>query len=735
MTPRSTDHPHLRRAVARLTAAATSADPQLGAFFLGPKAENASLFADLVRQAVDSVAFYRRDFHPEDPAALTERLQHDPAYLDSVGRLKARYSELLSYLGAYTTPYFSMRYLGHMLWDTTLPAMLGYLATMFHNPNNVTVQASTVTTFLEIQVGWELCAMVGFPFDRKASPWGHITADGSVANLEAAWSARELTYLPVGIRDALRDPGGRYHRIADRVKVRYRGNKERLVDLDDWAVLNLRMKEALALPRRIGTKSGDRLATVWEELRPYTLNQRGLLDLTGSIDGVGDPVLIAPGSMHYSWPKAMAVLGAGSAGHNLWGVPVDADARLDLAALDDRLGEALELRRPVMLVVAVMGSTEEGAVDPLTGVLELRDRYRARGLDFNIHADAAWGGYFCSAIRRDFSLPKIIDGDDRPTAVGVDDDTTYLSRHVVRQLEAIADADSVTIDPHKMGYAPYPAGALCYRDERITDLVAFGAPVIGSDVTSISIGQRGIEGSKPGAAPAAVWLSHAVLPPSESGHGKLIRHAMYNTKLLYLRMRDLAGDRFRTTMLAHRHPEEPDVAETAALFAPSTPVRDRVDSVSRGRLREVGPDMNMVDFVFNFRQADGAWNTDLNAFNDFNVAVYGRFHVHEGTAGPDGSFEFGQRGDDLPLIITQTELDTVTYGRPLLDDLAKRVGLDVPEGDYRLKVNRSVIMDPWDLEMAVPGGGDFLDLLMGIYRSEVDEVATVAAEHIPAGSG
>jgi hypothetical protein len=442
-------------------------------------------------------------------------------------------------------------------------------------------------------------------------------------------------------------------------------------------------------------------------------------------EGVGAPLLIGSGSMHYSWPKAMAVLGAGA--DQFWRVAVDADARIDLDLLEQRLERAVALRHPVMLVVAVMGTTEEGAVDPLHEVLELRDKFRQKGLEFNIHADAAWGGYFCAAIRRDFELSHLLDGTAVPESVGVDERGTYLSRYTIRQLEAIAAADSVTIDPHKMGYIPYPAGALCYQDGRMPGLVTFGASVIGSDVTDISIGQHGLEGSKPGASPAAVWLSHAVLPPSVSGYGKLIRHVMYNTKLLYLRMRHLTGDHFRTTVLAREmEPGSGAIedlatqvagAEEGVLFAES--ITDQQEEV----LREVGPDMNMVDYVFNFKWADGTWNTDLHALNEFNVAIYDKFHVKEGTIGAGRVVAFGERGDDYPLIISQTELAVADYGETLLVDFLQRIGVAVPQGNFAIKVNRSVVMDPWDLEMAYPGGGTYLDMLMNVLSTTVDELA------------
>jgi len=47
-----------------------------------------------------------------------------------------------------------------MLWDTAMPANLGYLAALLYNQNNVALEASPVTTELEIMVGKQICAMI-----------------------------------------------------------------------------------------------------------------------------------------------------------------------------------------------------------------------------------------------------------------------------------------------------------------------------------------------------------------------------------------------------------------------------------------------------------------------------------------------------------------------------------------------------------------------------------------------
>ena len=62
------------------------------------------------------------------------------------------------------------------------------------------------------------------------------------------------------------------------------------------------------------------------------------------------------------------------------------------------------------------------------------------------------------------------------------------------QLASIAFADSVTIDPHKAGFVPYPAGSLCYRNEKLRFLVTTTAPYINATTDDGNVGIWGLEG-------------------------------------------------------------------------------------------------------------------------------------------------------------------------------------------------------------------------------------------------
>ncbi len=170
---------------------------------------------------------------------------------------------------------------------------------------------------------------------------------------------------------------------------------------------------------------------------------------------------------------------------------------MDSKALDEMLRKAVDAQQAIYAVVAIMGSTEHGAVDPLVLVLKLRQKYQKEGLSFVVHCDGAWGGYFAACIRGGdgdvFKAPNVAKGD--PGYVP----SMSLTPYTKKQLQWYGRADSITIDPRKSGYCPYPAGGLCYRDGRMRFLVTWTSPYVSSG-NQESIGVYGAEGSKPGAA-------------------------------------------------------------------------------------------------------------------------------------------------------------------------------------------------------------------------------------------
>lgn len=104
-----------------------------------------------------------------------------------------------------------------------------------------------------------------------------------------------------------------------------------------------------------------------------------------------------------------------------------------------QLDKCLSAQIPIFGVVAIIGSTEHGACDPIADIAAIREEYQKKGISFAIHCDAAWGGYFSCIGRgrlgRSPSLPYV--------------PAMPLNPYTAEQLDNLHHADSITVDPHK----------------------------------------------------------------------------------------------------------------------------------------------------------------------------------------------------------------------------------------------------------------------------------------------
>lgn len=615
------------------------AEPQaepldLASVFLGAKGENADIFERLLLETLRDHVFWRRNFHPEDGFLVRERAKRTAAYQRSLSVLS---EELLSLLGALKAgvPFFSPRYIGHMNSDLTMASLIGYFATMLYNPNNVAAEASPVTTRMELEVAAQLAAMVGY---SPEAHWGHLTSGGTVANFEALWAARDVHYLPVAVRWAAEELG-----VAGLEVAMPGGDTAALDDLDLWRLLNVEATAALDLAEALEARSGDP-AKALETIRAHSLAAHGyqeygrrLTDAFG--DALPDGVVLVPSTAHYSWEKICHTLGIGSA--QLVHVPVDRQFRMDPAALGETLRGLARARRSVIACVAVLGTTEESAVDRVDLIADARRKAaRELGLAFPLHTDAAWGGY---AI----SLTRAPDGSRRPYEAALADAApeVWPRPGVYRSLCAVERTDSITIDPHKLGFVPYPAGAVLFRDRRVRDLLAVDAPYLFHRGASEwgYIGRFIFEGSKPGAAAAGVWMSHKVLPLDATGYGRLICETSRGALALWERLDSRSWEPFRLVLLPR-------------------------------------PDLNIVCFAVGHPVLE-----TLGVTNAFVDRLYAAMSVS-----PDDP------GRQLDYFVTKTVLRCGEYGDSIVP-LAERLGFDADacteaEG---ISVLRCTLMDPF----------------------------------------
>jgi len=186
--------------------------------------------------------------------------------------------------------------------------------------------------------------------------------------------------------------------------------------------------------------------------------------------------IIGSEQAHYTHSRISEVLGIPYSP-----VPVSSDGRMDVEQI-----EALLLQGDVGTIVVTMGNTGLGAVDPLSEILKLRDRY-----EFRIHADAAYGGYF-----------------------GLASKLSEQTQQSYRDLHAV---DSIVIDPHKHGLQPYGCGCVLFKDTSVGKIYKHDSPYTYFSSAELHLGEISLECSRPGAAAVALWATQRLLPLQKNG--------------------------------------------------------------------------------------------------------------------------------------------------------------------------------------------------------------------------
>ena len=188
---------------------------------------------------------------------------------------------------------------------------------------------------------------------------------------------------------------------------------------------------------------------------------------------------------HYTHARMCRVLGIeGTA------VPVDGAGRMDPAALD-----ALLAGGRIGTVVATAGTTGLGAIDPVHEILAVARRHGAR-----MHVDAAYGGFF-----------TLLAG---PAGQGASLDPAPW--------RAIAECDSVVVDPHKHGLQPYGCGAVLFRDPEVGRFYLHDSPYTYFTSDELHLGEISLECSRAGASAAALWLTLQLMPLTPDGLGRVL---------------------------------------------------------------------------------------------------------------------------------------------------------------------------------------------------------------------
>lgn len=212
------------------------------------------------------------------------------------------------------------------------------------------------------------------------------------------------------------------------------------------------------------------------------------------LSGRTDCEIIVPASAHCSFDKAADLLGM----------------KIIKAKLNERFQVDMEaVRRAInqktIAIVGVAGTTGLGVVDPIDELSEL-----ASEENLYLHVDAAFGGFVLPFLKDlgftapdfDFALPRV---------------------------------SSITVDPHKMGLAPIPAGGILFRNENLSKTVSSDIPYLSGGKTE----QTTLVGTRSGASAIAVWTVMKHL--GREGYRKIVKNCMHLTLKLAKGIQKIEG--------------------------------------------------------------------------------------------------------------------------------------------------------------------------------------------------
>ena len=184
----------------------------------------------------------------------------------------------------------------------------------------------------------------------------------------------------------------------------------------------------------------------------------------GMQDGIREDIKIFSSDVsHYSRLNVAAWLGLGT--KNLIAVASTSNNEMSLSALEAALRATLDKGGKVAVIIATLGTTDAFGLDDLAAIVHLRDRlvvdYK---LDYvpHVHADAVIG--WAWAVFRDY------DFEDNP--LGFHARTLRSLTDSLERIDSLQMADSVGIDLHKTGYAPYISSVLLIKDRNSLALLS-----------------------------------------------------------------------------------------------------------------------------------------------------------------------------------------------------------------------------------------------------------------------
>ena len=226
--------------------------------------------------------------------------------------------------------------------------------------------------------------------------------------------------------------------------------------------------------------------------------------------GIKEGEIILPRSAHFSFKKAADMM-------NLKIVEADLDDnyKIDVDSIKNKISDK------TVAIVAIAGTTELGLIDPIEEISKI-----AHENNIFFHVDAAFGGFSIPFLKNiGFEYPEFD-----------------------FKLEGVS---SITVDPHKMGLAPIPAGGIIFRKKEYLEVMAVDSPYLTVKTQSTIVGTR---------LGASTVATYALLKYfGKSGYSKMAKTLMENTYFLRDSLKEIGYEVIvepELNIVAFNHPEK-----------------------------------------------------------------------------------------------------------------------------------------------------------------------------------
>lgn len=176
-----------------------------------------------------------------------------------------------------------------------------------------------------------------------------------------------------------------------------------------------------------------------------------------------DTVVFVSDAGHYCAHNVVGWLGMGT--ENLITIPTTDDNEMDLARFEKEARTALASGKKIAAVIVTLGTTDAFGLDDLQGIVSLRDAWVEEfklAYRPHVHADAVIG--WAWSVFNDYDFGS--------NPLGFRPRTLRALAGACRRIRHLSLADSVGVDFHKTGFAPYVSSLVLFREREDLRLVA-----------------------------------------------------------------------------------------------------------------------------------------------------------------------------------------------------------------------------------------------------------------------